>query len=129
MSPGAARSAGTAARLQSSAVGRYSVLAFLIIEQRRAHAIRLAVGAEPRSLATSVVRFAIVTVAFGMGIGYVLLVPLARVLEPMLFHTRALEPLTVSGVVLLGLVTALAAAILPVRSVLRTDVMSALREQ
>jgi len=47
----------------------------------------------------------------------------------MLFHTRALDPLAVSGVVLLGLVTALAAAILPVRSVLRTDVMSVLREQ
>ena len=105
------------------------MLAYLILEQRRAHAIRLAVGAAPSALARSVVRFSVVTVFFGMGIGYAVLIPLSRVLEPMLFHTRALEPIAVVSVVLLGALTAVGAAILPVRSVLRTDVMAVLREQ
>ena len=99
------------------AVGLYSVLAFLILEQRRAHAIRLAIGAAPAGLARSVVRFAVMTVLVGMVAGYAVLVPLAKVLEPMLYHTRALEPVAVVAVALLGVLTALGAAIFPVRSV------------
>jgi ABC-type antimicrobial peptide transport system permease subunit len=111
------------------AVGLYSVLAFLILEQRRAHAIRLAVGAAPASLARSVMGFALGTVLVGMAMGYAVLVPLARVLEPLLYHTRALEPVAVLAVVSLGAVTALGAAFFPMRAVLRTDVMAVLREQ
>jgi ABC-type antimicrobial peptide transport system permease subunit len=111
------------------AIGLYSVLAFLIIEQRRAHAIRLAIGASPNALATLVVRFAISTVAIGMIAGYVLLVPLGRMFEGLLFHTRALEPAIVIVVVSIGLLTAVLAALLPARAVMRTDVMMILREQ
>jgi predicted permease len=111
------------------AIGLYSVLAFLIIEQRRAHAIRLAVGASPNELAKLVVRFAIVTVAVGMVAGYAALVPLGRMFEGLLFHTRALEPAIVLVVVALGIVTALVAAIVPAKAVMRTDVMTVLREQ
>ncbi|HEX6048678.1 MAG TPA: ABC transporter permease, partial [Gemmatimonadaceae bacterium] len=111
------------------AVGLYSVLAFLILEARRAHAIRLAIGAPPRYLAQSVVRFAVVTVIAGMVAGYIAFVPVAGVLEPLLFHTRALEPATVAVVFLFGVLIALAAAIVPMRAVMRTDVMGVLREQ
>jgi putative ABC transport system permease protein len=111
------------------AVGLYSVLAFLIVEQRRAYAIRLAIGAAPARLARSVFRFAVVTVTAGMAAGYVAFIPLSRVLEPLLFRTNALEPTAVAGVALLGLLTALVAAVVPVKAVLRTDVMAVLREQ
>jgi hypothetical protein len=111
------------------AIGLYSVLAFLIIEQRRAHAIRLAIGAAPNALAKLVVRFAITTVAIGMIAGYVVLVPLGRMFEGLLFHTRALEPAIVLVVVVLGTLTAILAAIVPARAVMRTDVMTVLREQ
>ena len=49
--------------------------------------------------------------------------------EPLLFHTKVLEPFTVASVVALGGVIALAAAFFPVRTVLKTDVMAVLREQ
>jgi len=111
------------------AVGLYSVLSFLIIEQRRMHAIKLAIGATPSRVARSVVGFALVTAATGMALGYVLLVPIAKVLEPLLFHTKILEPITVVSVVGFGAVIALAATVFPVRAVLRTDVMAVLREQ
>jgi predicted permease len=111
------------------AVGLYSVLAFLVVEQRREQAIRLAIGAPPSALAGSVVRFAVVTVLMGMAFGHLMLVPLARVLEPLLYHTRALEPAAVVAVMALGVVTAVVASMGPVRSVLRTDVMAVLREQ
>jgi len=111
------------------AVGLYSVLSFLIIEQRRMHAIKLAIGATPSRVARSVVGFALVTAATGMAFGYVLLVPIAKVLEPLLFHTKILEPLTVVSVLVFGAVIALVATVFPVRAVLRTDVMAVLREQ
>jgi putative ABC transport system permease protein len=111
------------------AVGLYSVLAFLIIEQRRAYAIRLAIGAAPTRLARSIIRFSVVTVVVGMMAGYAAFIPLANVLESLLFHTRALEPVAVAGVVMLGVLIAVAAAIIPVRTVIRTDVMAVLREQ
>jgi predicted permease len=111
------------------ALGLYSVLAFLIIEQRRAHAIRLAIGASPNVLAKLVVRFAVTTVAIGMIAGYVALVPLSRVFGGLLYHTRALEPMVILVVVMLGTLTAVVAAIVPASAVMRTDVMTVLREQ
>jgi len=111
------------------AVGLYSVLSYLIVEQRRMHAIKLAIGATPSRVAQSVVRFSVATAAVGIALGYVALVPIAKVLEPLLFHTKVLEPITVAGVVALGTIIALAAAFFPVRTVLRTDVMTVLREQ
>ena len=73
--------------------------------------------------------FAVVTVATGIVVGYVALVPLAGVLQPLLFRTRALEPLAVAGVVMLGVLVAVIASIGPAKAVLRTDVMMVLREQ
>jgi predicted permease len=111
------------------AVGLYSVLSYLILEQRRMHAIKLAIGASPSRVARSVVIFSTATAAAGIAIGYVALVPVRKILEPILFHTKLLEPFTVASVVVLGAVIALAASFFPVRTVLRTDVMSVLREQ
>jgi hypothetical protein len=56
-------------------------------------------------------------------------VPIRKILEPLLFHTKVLEPVTVAGVIALGVIIAFAAALFPVRTVLRTDVMAVLREQ
>lgn len=67
--------------------------------------------AAPARLARSVVRFAVVTVVTGMAIAYVMLVSLVRVLEPMLVHTRALEQAAVGGVVVAGVLMAVAAAV------------------
>ena len=111
------------------AVGLYSVLSYLILEQRRMHAIKLAIGASPSRLAQSVVSFAVVTAAIGMAGGYLILVPVGRLIEPLLFHTKVLEPLTVAIVLALGALIALAAAFSPVKTVLCMDVMAVLREQ
>jgi ABC-type lipoprotein release transport system permease subunit len=50
-------------------------------------------------------------------------------LQPILFHTNVLEPLTVAVVLVLGGCIAIAAAAMPMRTVIRTDVMEVLREQ
>jgi hypothetical protein len=112
-----------------AALGLYSILSYLVIEQRRMHAIKLALGAPARAVALPIVANALLTVGLGMAIGYAALIPLARRFGALLFHANALEPGTVAVVVLLGATVAVVAALVPTRSVLRTDTMAVLREQ
>ena len=112
-----------------AALGLYSILSYLVIEQRRAHAIKLALGAPARDVALPIVANALLTVGTGMAIGYAALIPLSRVFGTMLFHARVFEPATVASVTTLGALVAALAALVPTRAVLRTDTMSVLREQ
>ena len=112
-----------------AALGLYSILSYLVIEQRRAHAIKLALGAPARDVALPIVANALLTVGTGMVIGYAALIPLSRVFGTMLFHARVFEPATVASVTALGALVAALAALVPTRAVLRTDTMTVLREQ
>ncbi len=112
-----------------AAIGLYSVLSFLIVEQRRSHAIRLAIGATPDVVARSVVRYGVVTATIGMLIGLVALVPLRHLIEPLLFHTSLFDATTVALVAVLGAGLALIASVTPARAVARTDIVNVLREQ
>ena len=112
-----------------AAIGLYSVLSFLIVEQRRSHAIRLAIGATPNVVARSVVRYGVVTATVGMLIGLLALVPLRHLIEPLLFHTSLFDTTTVALVAVLGAGLALIASVTPARAVARTDIVNVLREQ
>ena len=112
-----------------AAIGLYSVLSFLIIEQRRSHAIRLAVGATPSVVARSVVRYGVTTAAIGMIVGWLVLVPLRRLIEPLLYHTSLFDAATIVGVAVFGGGLAVVASLTPARAVARTDIISVLREQ
>ena len=101
------------------AIGLYSVLTSLVIEQRRIYAIELAVGATHGQVAIRVLRFAMLTAFGGMALGYLALLPSEKLIEPLLFHTRLLEAPTVFGVIVAGAVVALLAVRGPLTVVLR----------
>ncbi|HEX4683252.1 MAG TPA: hypothetical protein VH277_11100, partial [Gemmatimonadaceae bacterium] len=86
-------------------------------------------GGAPRRVALEVARYALSAVVTGLVVGFVLLLPLARVLQPMLFHTNLFDPITIASVVVIGAVMSAAAIGAPVRGVLRMDAMEVLREQ
>lgn len=109
-------------------IGLYSVLAFLVVEQRRETALRLALGAMPGELGWSVARRALVIVLGGMLVGFIALVPLRTLLEPMLFHTKLLDGWSLMVVAIIGAVTAGLGALVPTRAILRTDAAQVLRE-
>jgi predicted permease len=109
-------------------IGLYSVLSFLVVEQRRETAVRLALGAMPSELGWSVARRALMIVLGGMVVGFVALVPLRALLEPMLFHTKLLDGWSLAIVASIGAVTAALGALIPTRAILRTDAAGALRE-
>jgi putative ABC transport system permease protein len=112
-----------------AAIGLYSVLSFLIVEQRRSHAIRHAIGATPNVVARSVVRYGVVTAVVGMLVGWLVLMPLRRVIEPLLFHTSLFDATTLSLIALFGSGLAVLASVTPARAVARTDIVNVLREQ
>jgi hypothetical protein len=112
-----------------AALGLYSVLSLLIVEHRRMYAIRLALGGTPARLAGSLFRYTTGTVAIGLLIGGAVLLPVAKLIQPMLFHTNVLAPAALVGVAAMALLIAVGAAIGPARALLQTGVMSVLREQ
>ena len=109
-------------------IGLYSVLSFLVVEQRRETAVRLALGALPHELGWSVTRRALTIVFGGMTIGFIALIPLRTLLEPILFHTKLLDGWSLTSVAAIGAMTAALGALVPTRAILRTDAAEALRE-
>jgi putative ABC transport system permease protein len=111
-----------------AAIGLYGVLAFTISRRIREIGLRMALGAEPRSILWLVFRDSFLLVAAGIGIGLgiamVATQPLAMFLVPGLSPT---DPLTFLSVIALLGAVAVAATIGPALRALRVDPMVALR--
>jgi putative ABC transport system permease protein len=110
-------------------VGLYGVVSYMVAERRNEIGIRLALGAEPRSIVVMVLREATVLLLTGVGIGTALAVVAARSASAMLFGFEWTDPFTflMSGVLLVGV--ALLASYLPAQRAARLDPMMALREE
>ena len=110
-----------------SIIGVYGILAYAVAQRRREISIRLAVGAEPRTIKALFLRQGLILMCIGGGIGFVL----ARVLSPwmasLLFGVRPFDPLTygISGSVILA--AALAASYVPARRAASLNPIEALR--
>jgi putative ABC transport system permease protein len=89
--------------------------------------VRMALGAEPRNVLWLFVWRALLLVGSGLGAGLVLSVALARSLASLVFGTSALDPLAFSGVVVVLLLSATLACVIPARRAARVDPMQAPR--
>jgi putative ABC transport system permease protein len=108
-------------------VGVYGVVSYTTARRTRELGIRAALGAEPRDLATLVLRRTLALATWGVGLGLLLTFLLSRGIQSMLYETSARDPLTVLGLsFLLGLVT-LAAGAVPTLRATRVNPMECLR--
>jgi putative ABC transport system permease protein len=108
-------------------VGVYGVISYSVSQRKREIAIRLALGANPRSILTLVVGHGLLLTATGVGLGLAGAFFLARGMSSLLFGVTAGDPLTfVSVSVLLSLI-AILASYLPARRAMRVDPMETLR--
>jgi predicted permease len=111
------------------AIGLYGLLAFVVAQRTREIGVRLALGAEPRT----VVRLMLVQggklVGAGLGAGFAAALATTRFLSSFLHETGSYDPLTfvVVAVVLAGV--ALLACGLPARRASRVDPLVALRSE
>jgi ABC-type antimicrobial peptide transport system permease subunit len=108
-------------------LGVYGVLAYSVSLRRQEFGIRIALGSGKSSLIALVMRQAAQPVLFGTGIGLTVALIALRWVRSLLYQTPVMDPLAVGGSVLLLLVAAAIAAIVPALRAASTDPMRALR--
>ncbi len=111
------------------AVGVYGVVSYGVVRRRREFGIRLALGAEVRRIAASVVGDGLRVALVGIAVGVLAALLLTRLLAALLFDVSPHDPPTFMGVVLLIVAVAGVASWIPARQAMREDPMAVLREE
>ena len=108
-------------------IGLYGVLSQLVTQRTNEIGIRMALGADARSVLTMITKEGMLLVGLGIGLGAILALFLSRFLAGLLYGVKSNDPITLAAVSVLLLVAALAATLLPARRATRVDPMVALR--
>jgi putative ABC transport system permease protein len=110
-------------------IGVYGVMSYTVAQHTREIGIRMALGAQPRTILKLIVGRGLVLVSVGAVIGVLASFGLTRFIESMLFGVTPTDPLTfVMIVALLGFV-ALLACLIPAQRAMRVDPIVVLRHQ
>lgn len=112
-----------------SFVGLFGVLAYLVSQRTRDIGIRLALGAERRSVVAMIVGRGMRLALSGAVIGLVMAFVAARLIKTLLFSVSPWDPLTFAAVPLLLCGVALLACYLPAQRASRLDPIIALRSE
>jgi predicted permease len=104
-----------------AAVGIYGVMAYSVAQRKRELGIRVALGADRLRVTRQVLREGLNLALLGTAVGLVAAAGAARLVQGLLYSTRALDPLTFTAVPLVLLLVAAAAVYLPARRAARVD--------
>ena len=116
-----------AVALLLAAVGLYGVLAYAVTQRQREIGVRLALGAQRRTVLSLVIGQGMRLALVGVIIGVLCALALTRVLQSLLYGVTPSDPLTFAAVSLLLIATALLACWLPARRAANLNPMVALR--
>src|SRR5258705_116348 len=108
-------------------IGVYSVLAYTTARRTHEIGIRMALGAEKRDVLGLVIRMGLGLVGGGIVLGVVASLAVARVIATQLWGVSAYDPITLSSVAVLLLITGVVACWVPARRASRVDPLVALR--
>lgn len=115
------------AALLLALAGTYAVLSYLVTQRRRELAVRMALGATPRSIVTLVARESARLVGIGVVVGLLAAAASARLLAGLLYGVGSLDLTVVLAVVAAAGLAGLLAALLPARRATRVDPSHVLR--
>jgi len=110
-----------------AAIGLYGLIAYVVGLSQREIAIRLALGADGRGVATLIVRNAMTLVAFGVVIGMAGAMAAGRALQSQEFQFRPADPVMYAVVAAMLLTVTFVASVLPTRRAVRVAPQIALR--
>jgi predicted permease len=112
-----------------AAVGLYAVVANSVTERTREIGVRLALGSTPRGVLRLVLRGSLRLGAWGLAIGLVASVAVARVLGGLLYGVSTTDPLTFAVVPIALALVVLTATYLPARRAVSLNPIAALRNE
>ena len=118
-----------AVALVMAAAGLYGVIAYTVTQRTQEIGVRMALGADPRSVVRLVAAEGLRLTAAGMIAGTLAAAAVSRAIRGMLFDVSPADPLTYAVVLALFAVTACVALIVPARRALRVDPLTALRAE
>jgi hypothetical protein len=110
-------------------VGIYGVISYLVSQRTREIGVRIALGAEPGTVRSMVMRQAALVTGTGVVIGLAAAVGLSRLLAGLLHEVHPVDPITYGVVTAVILLVALAASYLPARRAAAIAPMVALRSE
>ncbi len=108
-------------------IGVYSVLAYTTARRTHEIGIRMALGAEKRDVLRLVIRMGVGLVGLGVVLGIVTSLAVARVIATQVWGISAYDPVTLTSVAALLLITGIVACWVPARRASRVDPLVALR--
>ncbi|MEI9972539.1 MAG: ABC transporter permease [Ignavibacteriota bacterium] len=111
-----------------ASVGLYGLLAFAVAQRQREIGIRMALGAQPRSIAQLVGGQALVLVAVGVALGLAGALLLAPMASALLYGVAPSDPLSMAAAAALVTLVAAIAALIPATRAARVDPAIALRD-
>jgi predicted permease len=110
-----------------AAIGLYGVMSYAVAQRTREIGLRVALGADSRSVLMLVLREVAILAAIGIAIGLPGGYGLGKLIESQLFNLKARDPLTFLVATLALVATALVAGLVPAVRAARVDPMTALR--
>ncbi len=110
-----------------SGVGLYGVIAYSVTQRTREIGVRVALGADARSVRRLVVSGGLRMTTLGIVLGMLAAAASTRVLASLLFGVSPLDPVSFTAIALLVMAIAVAAAYVPARRATLIDPMEALR--
>jgi len=113
--------------LSLSCIGLGGLMAYNVTRRTNEIGIRIALGAQPRNVAWSVLREAIVLAGMGIALGIPMTLALATILDSIVFGIAAYDPTTMLASALVLVTVSAAAAWIPARRAAKIDPMEALR--
>jgi ABC-type antimicrobial peptide transport system permease subunit len=112
-----------------ASIGLYGVLSYLTAQRTTELGIRMALGAQRDQLLRLVLVDGLGPALFGLGLGLVASLAATRILQSMLFGTKPLDPVILSGVVATLLAVAILACLIPAWRASRLNPARALRSE
>ena len=110
-----------------ASIGLYGVMAYAVARRTSEIGIRMALGAEHRSILRMVMRETLLLVTIGVAIGVFAALASTRLVSSMLFGLEPTDPVTLVAATGVMLAVAACAGYLPARRASRVDPMVALR--
>jgi len=110
-----------------AAIGLFGMLSYTVMQQRREIGVRIALGATSRDVTRLVVGQGIALAAVGAAFGLAGAFGVTRLLRSLLYGVEPTDPVTLIGIVVVLVLSVLAASWIPARRAAGTPVVDALR--